>query len=48
MLEGRGDRLLFADADGATDIRDLDRLEEAMKQIAVRVLRGVTMASCVS
>jgi len=38
MLSARGRRMLMVDADGATDIRDLVRLEKALDEIApVRV-----------
>ena len=34
MLSARGERLLFADADGATDIKDLDKVEKEMDKMA--------------
>lgn len=34
VLAARGERVLFADSDGATLIDDLERLEEAMKDLA--------------
>lgn len=33
MLVGRGERLLFMDADGATRVSDLEKLEAALKSI---------------
>ena len=33
MLHTTGELLLFLDADGATDIRDVETVEEALKQI---------------
>ena len=34
MLSSRGSRLLFADADGATRIEDLTKLEDALSKDA--------------
>ena len=33
MMIGRGQQLLMADADGATKISDLAKLEDALKQL---------------
>ena len=33
MLVGRGERLLFMDADGATRVSDLEKLEDALAKL---------------
>jgi len=45
MLHARGEYLLMLDADGATRIRDLDKLEEELLQIKNNKGHGVAVGS---
>ena len=44
MLRGRGQRLLFADADGATKFADIDKLETELEKIK-QLQRQVTTSN---
>ena len=39
MLSGRGERLLFADADGASKFSDIAKLDSAMNEISDKQVR---------
>ncbi|RKP25751.1 nucleotide-diphospho-sugar transferase [Syncephalis pseudoplumigaleata] len=45
MMRARGERLLFADADGATKFSDIKALEEKLNHISQETKRGVVVGS---
>lgn len=45
-LSARGERILFLDADGATEVTDIERLEKALDEVASDHVSS-TIQSCV-
>ena len=48
-MSARGERILFLDADGATEVADMERLEEALDSIASDHVSSLVMScDCVN